>query len=306
MKRVLILDNNNLLYRIYHVTKLNEPTLNSAGENINNLNVFLMCVKSYIKTFAPDVIYGAWDKKLTYPSTNFRKKLKEGSYKANRDKTDVYDIHKDEEAISELLTALGIKCIYPNVLEGDDVIYYLSTKHKDDKVTIVTADQDLCQLVDHNTNVFLPIKKELITLETFESKFKLRREDFLKYKVIKGDASDNIKGLEGYGEVKSRKFISNWDENLKSLTDEQRQVISENFDMMNISRGVEIELEELPVYEKQFEAKKDLKPDWTYFEMLCTNHGLMDHVKYMYNWKALFTKKVNMPKTVSSLISRLQ
>ncbi len=68
--KTLLLDANNLLYRIFWVNK------NKKDGDINmSTLMFLRSVKSYVEKFSPDQTYPVWDKTLAYPSTNFRKSL---------------------------------------------------------------------------------------------------------------------------------------------------------------------------------------------------------------------------------------
>ena len=65
----LIIDGNNLLYRIFWTNNFKLDEANSPGQ----VFLFLRSLKSYVDKFKPDQIYAAWDKKLLYPSSNFRK-----------------------------------------------------------------------------------------------------------------------------------------------------------------------------------------------------------------------------------------
>ena len=131
----LILDANNLLYRTFWFQKRNID----SDEDLSTI-MFLRAVKSYCDKFNPDQVYAAWDKKLSYPSTNFRKSSSSGAYKSNRDGEIAKEAHKNDQLIKSLLDSLGIKSIYPNVMEADDVIAYLCHKLPGKKF-IVTVDK---------------------------------------------------------------------------------------------------------------------------------------------------------------------
>jgi DNA polymerase-1 len=135
----------------------------SSEEEAPNLTVhlFMNAVFSYVNQFKPDKIYAAWDKKLLYPSDNFRKQLIPNTYKANRDKSLTVDAHIHEEKLSELLKSIGICNIFPYKLEADDVISFLAQgfASKGNKATIVSSDKDFLQIVSENIHVYSPIKK---------------------------------------------------------------------------------------------------------------------------------------------------
>ena len=63
--KTLILDCNNLLYRTFWISK-NKGLVNSKSQNIGSVLYFLNCVRSYVKTYQPDRVFAAWDKKLTW------------------------------------------------------------------------------------------------------------------------------------------------------------------------------------------------------------------------------------------------
>ena len=134
----LIIDGNNLLYRIFWTNnfKLNEA--DSPGQ----VFLFLRSLKSYVDKFRPDKIYCTWDKKLEWPSTNFRNESITVKYKANRDDDKFKDVHEYSEKIQEIIALLGVYNMYPLRMEADDLMAWLST-HLNGKRVIVTTDKDL-------------------------------------------------------------------------------------------------------------------------------------------------------------------
>ena len=201
----LILDANNLLYRTYWVNKNN-----ITGPDLTAV-MFLKAVKSYCDKFNPTQVYAVWDKKIKYPSTNFRKKSSKGNYKSNRDGEIAKEAHRNDNVIKTLLNSLGIKSMYPNVMEADDVIAYLTHKLPGKKF-IITVDKDLYQLIDDNTYVFNPIQKVTITPHNFNIYTKgVQIKDFVDYKALVGDNSDNIKGLNKVGHKRALNLIEKFD-----------------------------------------------------------------------------------------------
>jgi len=263
----LILDANNLLYRIFWVNK------NIKDGNINMATLmFLRSVKSYVDKFKPDHIYAAWDKKLLYPSSNFRKTTSKGNYKSNRDGEVAKEAHKNDETLRELMDHLGIKSIYPYRLEADDVISWL-TEVLHGKKQIITVDKDLYQLIDQDTLVFNPIQKAAITKENFENFTKgVSLQNFLDYKSIIGDNSDNIKGLPKIGHKRAIKLLEkynktpHWDQ---ILTKENFKVYEHNHDMMDLQYGWRYYKEEEISYKEQLQQGMPKKDSTKFFNRCC-------------------------------------
>ena len=77
----LIIDGNNLLYRIFWTSNYKIEESNNPGQ----IFLFLRSLKSYVDKFRPKNVYCTWDKKLEWPSTNFRREATTVEYKAGRD-----------------------------------------------------------------------------------------------------------------------------------------------------------------------------------------------------------------------------
>ena len=75
-------------------------------------------------------MYIAWDKRINYKETNFRKEILKGEYKATRDQTGQADLYNQIDSIFPVLESLGLRNVFPYVLEGDDTIAWLSQNIK--------------------------------------------------------------------------------------------------------------------------------------------------------------------------------
>ena len=291
--KILILDCNNLLYRTFWVAK----TMSSEEEAPNlTVHLFMNAVFSYVNQFKPDKIYAAWDKKLLYPSDNFRKQLIPNTYKANRDKSLTVDAHIHEEKLSELLKSIGICNIFPYKLEADDVIAYLTKINGNCNVTIVTVDKDMLQLINSNVSVYSPIKKELITADNFSYTNKgVEHKYFLTLKALTGDQSDNIDGLHKVGPKKGMKLaieiVDN--NNLNCLNDEQKVIYERNMRLMDLKRGF-LEEDEYTHYDRQLSENKDER-NYSKFCQMCTELNLNKILDSKSKWYEKFfqTNKLN-------------
>jgi 5'-3' exonuclease len=113
------------------------------------------------------------------------------------------------------LECLPLSLMSFDKLEADDVIGYLSNKiyeeYDDSIVHIMSSDNDFIQLVNDRINVYSPTKKKIYEVENVVQDFGVHPNNFLIYKTLVGDTSDNIPGVHGAGEknvIKLFEFVS--------------------------------------------------------------------------------------------------
>jgi DNA polymerase-1 len=83
-------------------------------------------------------------------------------------------------------------------MEADDAIGYITKQIlKESKITIMSTDKDFLQLVDDRITVWSPTKKKKYTPIEVHEEFGIPSHNFLMYKIIDGDKSDNIPGING-------------------------------------------------------------------------------------------------------------
>ena len=273
MKKILTIDGNNLVHRVYWVA-------NNMAKKSENFHVymFLNAIKSYTEMYKPDKVICVWDEKPDYRK-NKRKDLLE-EYKGNRD----YDpsVHGKNELIKELLQLMGIPSIYPRDYEADDVIGFIDSYFPEDEHIIVTVDKDLCQLISEDTVVYDPIRKYEINLDNFIDKLKYEPEDFIKVKALQGDKSDNIPGLKGFGKVKIGKFL----DGTVRLTEEENEIYSRNLKLVVLSSDIN---------EKKYVTKQLKKcsfdSNFTEFISLCEKYYFKNIVNHEHKWFIAFFEK---------------
>jgi DNA polymerase-1 len=169
------------------------------------------------------------------------------AYKANRNTSRMtnYSIFssKDEEQESinnqisrliQYLQCLPVTVISIDGLEADDIIGYLANKfqkHEETaRVTIMSADKDFLQLVSDKVHCYSPTKKKIYTPKDVLEEFGVSSNNFLNYKILMGDTSDNIPGITGLGPKKLIKLFPELISNTKVELDE---IISTSADKVN-------------------------------------------------------------------------
>ena len=105
------------------------------------------------------------------------------------------------------MDSLPINVIAIDRIEADDTIAYIANNLLEKEVTIMSADQDFLQLVNERITVWSPIKKKFYTPELVIKDYGVPAHNFLMYKVLMGDKSDNILGIKGLGPKKLPKIV---------------------------------------------------------------------------------------------------
>lgn len=282
----LIIDGTNIEFSFFFV--FHEAYIHRILSSIANI----------IEEFNPTNIYASWDKKTDHISSNFRKDILKGQYKAGRKRhPDIQIMYDQEIKLIEMLESLGVKNIFPNVLEADDVCAWLSTSLPGNNI-IVSADHDLLQMVSPNVSVYN--LKKMITFKNFEDVKGMTPKEFMLYKAIKGDVSDNIPGVPGYGEVKSTRLAKNWDE--KVLTEENLQIVKRNIRLINLYYGFNHQEGERQKYEEQINYTKNVKGDITKFEQLCNKYNFTECINGIDRWKRILNRN-NIIDTINRAVA---
>ena len=287
----LIIDGNNLLYRIFWTNNFKLDEASSPGQ----VFLFLRSLKSYVDKFQPKEIYCTWDKKLEWPSTNFRNEVITVEYKANRDDDKFKNVHEYSEKIQEIIALLGVHNMYPLRMEADDLMAWLST-HLPGKNVIITTDKDLLQTISADTRIYSPIKKKEVTLQNFEEYTGVCKEQYLNYRAITGDKSDNIPGIPRYGLARFKKL------DLTKLTEEQQTIYERNIKLMDLSTGYNYYPDEVPVYEEQLNNCKNNKSNYNKFIEEAKKLNMWSIVRNYSSWRESFNNNENIINIINKAI----
>ena len=199
MKKVLLIDGNNLLFRSYYATAYNGNLMkNSTGFPTNALFGFINMMNKIINEENPEFIMVAFDK-----GHNFRQDLYE-NYKDGRIETPS-DLKVQFPVAKEICDLLGIRYIELDNYEADDIIGSYSKlidESNEYEGLIISSDKDLLQLISPKVKVKLLKQKDYIMMDEkeFEKTYGLNPINMIDIKSLMGDASDNIPGVKGIGE----------------------------------------------------------------------------------------------------------
>ena len=165
-------------------------------------------------------------------------------YKAGRPKRDeetILDMRSQQDIASWMSNIMGVANIRMSGVEADDIIAVLTKLHAKhgDAVTIATSDRDFLQLTKYSGVKFWDFGKRR------ELKPEVTPEKHALYKSMCGDPSDGIRGVRGYGPVRSKRLIDSGKPLEEELTAEQIAIIDRNLkliDFDNIPKILEKEI----------------------------------------------------------------
>ena len=210
-KRFVIIDGKSVFYRGYYAM----PNLSTAdGTPTGGVYGFAALSLELIRQIQPDYVCVAWDK----PKTNIRKRLEiYPEYKAGR-KPAPLDFYAQIPILHELLDAFGWPLYEFDDYEADDIMATLDRQAEargNIETYLITSDLDALQILDNNTFLYA-LKKGVSNIDKFdvaefEARYKIRIDQFLDLKSLKGDSSDNIPGVAGVGEKTATQLLQQFD-----------------------------------------------------------------------------------------------
>lgn len=104
-------------------------------------------------------------------------------------------------------------------IEADDIIAYFTLELYEHykEVWIISSDRDMFQLLKGNVHIFNIFSRKEITAESLMLEKSIRTHEYMLSRVIQGDSGDNIKGIEGIGEVRGQEISKNHKGSLEVL-----------------------------------------------------------------------------------------
>lgn len=215
MKKVILVDGNNLLFRSYYATAYQGVIMrNSKGFPTNALYGFINMINKILKEEEPSYILVAFDKGKTFRHDKYE------SYKAGRVEMPE-DLKLQFPKAKEVLDAMGIRHFEIDNYEADDIIGTVSkmVDEEDEFIaTIVSSDKDLLQLISDEVDVKLLKTNSFIRMDRteFKNTYGVEPIRMIDLKALMGDASDHIPGVKGIGEKTAISLLSKY-ENLDNL-----------------------------------------------------------------------------------------
>ncbi len=286
MKKVILVDGNNLLFRSYFATAYTGNMMkNSKGFPTNGLYGLVNMLNKIIKEEKPEYMLVAFDKGKTFRHEKYK------DYKGKRDETPE-DLKKQFKVAKQLVPQMGIKCFEIDNYEADDIIGTYSKivcEDKDFTATIVSSDKDLLQLINDQVDVKLLKQKDYIRMneETFYQTYGIKPIRMIDLKGLEGDPSDNIKGVKGIGEKTALKLLQEYEsleniynniDNIKGAVKQKlidgKESAFQSMDLATIYTNVDVEykLEELKYEGPNYEKLKEIFNELEFYSFLKDNN----------------------------------
>ena len=248
-EKVLIIDGLNTFIRVFSVI----PTTNDDGIHVGGIVGFLRSIGYTINMIRPTrtiVVFdgkgGSNRRRKIYPEYKQNRKTK---YRVNRS----YDFASQEDERHNMMMQLS-RCVeyletlpitvmsYDNI-EADDTIGYLCRQVlTDSNITIMSTDKDFLQLANGRIKIWSPTKKKMYDDKMVMDEYGINSHNYIWYRVLDGDKSDNIPGVRGLGLKTIKKKLPFLSENrivdVNEVVDtlpESEDVIKLNYKLMQLS-----------------------------------------------------------------------
>lgn len=260
--RVLIIDGLNTFIRCWSSI----PTMNEDGDHVGGVTGVLKSIGYAIRQTQPTRVIVVFDGK---GGSQNRKKRFSG-YKADRDPNklrvnrqyvDMMNVEDERESmkrqfvwLAEMLNYLPVSTMIYDGVEADDVMAYITTQllKEDEQAVVMSTDKDFLQLVNDKTIVWSPTKKKIYNKKAIKEEFGLESKNLLLYRILDGDKSDNIPGVNGCG-------IKTLVKRFPELTEDVELSVDDLFRLCEEKKG------KIKIYNDILEAK----------DQILMNHELM-------------------------------
>jgi len=186
---LLIIDANNLSYRW-----LQRPNYGSFGAD------FIRTIQSLSKSYEAARTIVCFDFGKSYYRMDMHEEYK-GTRKKPQDEDEIKKYEEFFAVLNDLPDQLDEEVLKFRGVEADDILAWITQNVSDryDHTWIVSSDRDLYQLVDDDVSIFNIFGRKEVTIQTLQEDFEVTPSEYMLSRIIEGDKSDNIIGIEGIG-----------------------------------------------------------------------------------------------------------
>jgi DNA polymerase-1 len=196
--KTLLVDGDNLFKIGFHGVK----ELYNGGDHLGGIYHFINIIRKFLEEHNHDKVIIFWDGES---NSSVRKSIYP-QYKANR-RQDMnefkYESYLQQKSrVKQYLEEIFVRQVEMTNNEADDLIAYYAKLSVDEEIIIFSADKDLTQLISERVTIYSPTSKQyyrygdMITI----NKVNIPHQNVLLTKILTGDKSDNIDGIELLGE----------------------------------------------------------------------------------------------------------
>ncbi|MEL6677257.1 MAG: DNA polymerase I [Pseudomonadota bacterium] len=260
-----LIDGSGFIFRAFHA--LPPLTRKSDGLPVGAVSGFCNMIYKMVEANtgpdAPTHVAVIFD----HSSKTFRNDIYDG-YKANRPPMPE-DLRPQIPLTRDATRAFNLACIEQEGWEADDLIatYAVEAREAGARVTIISSDKDLMQLVGGGVEMVDGMKAQRIGVEEVEAKFGVAPDKVIDVQALAGDSVDNVPGAPGIGIKTAALLIQEYGdvETLLERAEEikqpkRRQTLIDHAEQIRISKRLVTLAQDVP-YEVGFEAMEVKEPE---------------------------------------------
>ena len=186
---LLIIDANNLSYRL-----LQRPNYANFGPD------FIRTIQSLSKSYEAARTIVCFDFGKSYYRMDMHEEYK-GTRKKPQDEDEIKKYEDFFAVLNDLPDQLDEEVLKFRGVEADDILAWITqnVSERYEHTWVVSSDRDLYQLVDDNVSIFNIFGRREVTVESLRDDFNVSPSEYMLSRIIEGDKSDNILGIEGIG-----------------------------------------------------------------------------------------------------------
>jgi DNA polymerase I len=227
--KTLLVDGDNLFKIGFHGVR----EFFVDGNHIGGVFHFLNTLRKQLDEHNYDKVIVFWDgdgnssqRREIYPKYKLNRRQDMNEFKLE-------SYHIQKQRVKEYLEECFVRQLRVDNNESDDLIAYYCQVAKDEDKVIFTADKDLLQLIDSTTSIYSPMIKVMYKMGDKVSIMgnQIPHQNILTLKVIMGDKSDNIDGIERLGEKTFLKFfpeVLDQEVSVDDILSKTNQLLQEN------------------------------------------------------------------------------
>ena len=201
-----LIDSSIYIFRAWFT--LPDTLVNEAGEPVNAVYGFTDFVAALLDETQADLMSFAFDQSLTSSFRNTIYPL----YKANREPAPE-ELKRQFSYCRRFIEALGLAHLSSDRYEADDLLGSAAQQARllGHKVTILSADKDLAQLIEEHDIFWNYAKNERLSPQKIEQQFGVRPDQIADQLALAGDKVDNIPGVPGVGMTTAARLLNKFD-----------------------------------------------------------------------------------------------
>jgi 5'-3' exonuclease len=269
--KTLLVDGSYLLKRSFHGVKNGHSSIGHIG----GLYGFLTKIRKFIKDLKVNKVVIVWDGE----NGGIARHRIDHLYKSNRkdkswyqpieltDEQIKFETEKEQsilfqrKRVQAYIEELFLRQIEVSEIEADDLIAeYCKRNHKKEEIILYTNDKDFLQLLEYDISIYLESIGNIVEAGNFFMYFKFFYKNALTMKILCGDTSDVVKGIDGLQEATLLKYFP--------------ELINSHVTVRDIcKKSIEINESRIANKKKPLKALSNITEN---IERLKTNHILMN------------------------------